>query len=507
MLPRCGTAGALALALVAGAPQAAQAATTVPAAKIARELGEGHPFIKAGVIVRGRLDLSRKDTVARVFECHGCLFTDDVNASNVTFARTVDLSGSTFASSVDFGGATFAAPALFRSIERDRRTQTNDCADSGPVPTCFGGRADFSLAVFHDLASFDGSEFERTSSFRDTRFQDGTFSQTYFDGMADFDGAAFRGEALFNQAKFFERASLAGADFGGHTDFSLAHFDGGATFSGSQLAHGASFFAAEFTEPPGLQVAAGFQGVTTGADLNFTFSIFHPSEQGEATANFGNLVSGAALVLRELDHPQQFALQMQRSQVRDLSMDVADVQAVDAPNAEGRAQQQRRVLQTIEASAKARGDLAEANDAHYALQALKSNHYSTVGRVLDYVFYRGVAGYLVRPLRPILVLLALVTLLSAMRVFARRTEPAPEPQPRISLRRAAWTKGTRRCNDLFTCVLDTFSLVGPRRAAGSEPLALGQRLEAFGYRILVVCALLGLANSNPTLRQMVDTLF
>jgi hypothetical protein len=51
------------------------------------------------------------------------------------------------------------------------------------------------------------------------------------------------------------------------------------------------------------------------------------------------------------------------------------------------------------------------------------------------------------------------------------------------------------------------ALVGRRRSDRDGSESSGRRLEIVAYRLLVVCALLGLANSNPTLRQMVDALF
>jgi hypothetical protein len=56
-------------------------------------------------------------------------------------------------------------------------------------------------------------------------------------------------------------------------------------------------------------------------------------------------------------------------------------------------------------------------------------------------------------------------------------------------------------------LLDTLALVGRRRSDGESGDSSRRRLEILAYRLLVVCALLGLANSNPTLRQMVDALF
>jgi hypothetical protein len=51
-------------------------------------------------------------------------------------------------------------------------------------------------------------------------------------------------------------------------------------------------------------------------------------------------------------------------------------------------------------------------------------------------------------------------------------------------------------------LLDTFRLILP----GSGATAKGRRAEAFAYRLLFVCMLIGFANSNPTLRQMLDAL-
>jgi hypothetical protein len=55
--------------------------------------------------------------------------------------------------------------------------------------------------------------------------------------------------------------------------------------------------------------------------------------------------------------------------------------------------------------------------------------------------------------------------------------------------------------------LDTISFVG-RLKARPDGAAVGgpSRLEMLAYRALVVCVLIGLANSNPTLRQMFDAL-
>ena len=57
-------------------------------------------------------------------------------------------------------------------------------------------------------------------------------------------------------------------------------------------------------------------------------------------------------------------------------------------------------------------------------------------------------------------------------------------------------------------LLDTLTVVWPRKPdpESSDWTRLSRRVEGLAYRILIVCVLLGLANSNPTLRQMLDAL-
>jgi len=161
------------------------------------------------------------------------------------------------------------------------------------------------------------------------------------------------------------------------------------------------------------------------------------------------------------------------------------------------------VLELIESSAKARDDLALANDAHYRLEVLRSQHYAWPLHVLDLVFYRSVAGYLVRPVHPLVTLLALVLVVSAIRSSrrSRRVSGSSSVQTRtFSVRRRRSFRGA--LDDYAHEVLDTVAFIAP----GQGEAALGRRFESNVYRVLVVCALFGLANSNPTLRQMLDAL-
>jgi hypothetical protein len=156
----------------------------------------------------------------------------------------------------------------------------------------------------------------------------------------------------------------------------------------------------------------------------------------------------------------------------------------------------------VEASANVRNDLSVANDAHYDLASLRSDGYWWPWRMLDRAFYGGIAGYFVRPFRPMVVLLLLAAILAVVRTVRAGSVSA---QPRRSRR---WQPSIARAgawlHRFTTELLDGLARIG--RGATADPPSLGRRLETFTYRVLIVCALLGFANSNPTLRQMLDAL-
>jgi uncharacterized protein YjbI with pentapeptide repeats len=515
---RC-CASAFAVVVSAAAPALAAPVTraTVHSEAIARDLRAGHPVVREGVFVKGALDLRAADTVRAVFKCRQCTFEGRIFASDVTFAKTVDLSGSTFTRSVDFRGATFDGPALFRTALSDR---DGGGADRRAV---FAGRVDFSLAFFREFSSFSGAAFNATAAFRDARFTDASFASAIF-GSAAFDRATFRGAALFNDAKFGGPATFTDADFRKRADFALARFESGGVFKRVQFGDNASFLGATLSTPepcprsPGADSrpsaramcsdsyeAGRFDDVAAAGNLDFTFVRFEirgdSGRYSSTLAVFSDLVCGGSLVFRQATFAKGRVIRMQRLQARDLVLDVSIVPQISGDD------DQRNVLQMIEDSGKARGDLQAANDAHYALRAERSNDYSTVGRVLDYVFYRGVAGYFVRPLRPILVLLIGIGLLSLVSVVRARRPGEAEQTLAVPTWRRIWSGTTTRCSEFLTCFFDKVGLVRPQRSEGPDSPPLGRRLESFAYRLLVVCAILGLANSNPTLRQMVETLF
>src|SRR5262249_453643 len=185
---------------------------------------------------------------------------------------------------------------------------------------------------------------------------------------------------------------------------------------------------------------------------------------------------------------------------------IADSLVMSVPTPADPTQDEDRihVLQLIEASAKSRNDLAVANDAHYDIANLQQRTYWLPWRILDQAFYGGIAGYFVRPFRPLATLLALVVVLALLRTLKdRATAPDRSPQdPRWQV----WSVASVGAygHRFATEVLDGLGRIGRGGNVASPTLAT--RLEVFAYRLLIVCAILGFANSNPTLRQMFDAL-
>jgi hypothetical protein len=99
-----------------------------------------------------------------------------------------------------------------------------------------------------------------------------------------------------------------------------------------------------------------------------------------------------------------------------------------------------------------------------------------------------VAGYFVRPFRPLYWLLGLVIIAAFLRALRwKAREPGPV--------RRAWLKFVHALEYTIT----------RRGEVPEEPKPL-RRLELTVYAVLLACFLLALANTNPTLRDMVDAI-
>jgi uncharacterized protein YjbI with pentapeptide repeats len=458
-----------------------------------------------------------KGTVTQPFECTACTFRGPFIGHDAVFKRLVDLSGSTFKRQVNLKGAVFEAPALFNSPSRPG--------------TNFRSDAEFSLVTFDDLAEFERTRFAGKATFALARFRgDAIFwGMKPFKKEADFERASFSAAADFRQRSFAALANFKRVTFSGRSDFSGATFQADAEFNWTHFGRETTFLNATISAGT---VGTVLDNIRADGPIDFRAANIN-GRLRVANSEVPGLSFARANFCSDVGSKVECGLTVEKVSSSDFFMDLGSIEHVNVglPDADAPATTEARktTLALIGSSAKARGNLALANDAHYRLQVLKSHDYPWPLHVVDFVFYRIIAGYLVRPVHPLVTLVALAFLISFLRVVVLVPETPDEDEPSSRVR-PGWRQklratagGLERLGNLIHLrrlgswfrdsflpgieqlgheLLDALSLIWP----GSGATKAGRRFEAAVYRVLVVCMLIGFANSNPTLRQMFDAL-
>lgn len=504
----------VALAAAAPTPRAAAGGERLTGEELIALLQAGRVAL-TGATITTTLDFRSFQTVPHTLSCRDCVFEGGIRGGDVVFTGPLDLAGAQIAGPVVLSRATFRAPVVFGPTAGD------------PGSVSFAAGADFSYARFADVASFAQASFERAADFSGSRFErDSVLAGASFAAGAVFDRAVFAGHSDVRDATFLGPASFAAAEFAARADFSDAFFAADADFEAVRFGADAVFLDAYFTHPRGADAEATFARVNAEGDLVFDLAEFH------ALPNFRRAVAGGEFSFADA----------KLADGRDAIFEhvTADQLAMDVDTALNRVQSsdRQRVLALIEAGAKARGELGVANDARYELEVLRSRDDPWYGRIPNVVLYRTVAGYLVRPLNPLLALVVVVALVAFARslggarirgisryglrnagryvhAFAlivstagsshrHGSEQAPSAADDGSPRRPRRAAGQRLRSGAVLYMhelLDTFALILP---GGKAEERRGRRVETLVYRVLLVCAAIGLANSNPTLREMFD---
>jgi hypothetical protein len=512
-----GFIAASACSTAAAAPSAHHRGTTpcrpaVEGNALARQLRSDGRVLCTGTIVRGDVDLTGAD-IAGVFVCNRCQFRGRLLGRRAVFERGIDLSGSHVTGSVEMAGARFAEAALFSFPGSGDEFAPKSLQ---PPRSSFDGVVDFSSAIFDEMAVFDGARFVSEARFASGRFRGvARFAHASFGGLASFAAATFGENSLFAHAEFGQGAYLQGAAFEGAADFrdtgfsgaavfDEAAFGGRADFAQSRLLANASFDNARFAGDASFRQVLSGQGERDDEGVFALLNIYrrpvrlsfdHATFAGKldltSAALWGD-VEFASVSAREisLEHAllgKASTLHMSDLSAGALSVDPGALQShLDAAR-----DQERAALHTVETTAKDDGDLGRANDAHYRVQVLASDDDSPMRHRLDFALYRWVAGYFVRPWLPLLWLLVLVVIAVTWRLF-RDDDPVDTKPPPGRLEQVGDT--------LATAVVNTLTLGGKGNATATP----AHRLEVSVYTALLACFLLSLANTNPTLRQMVE---
>ena len=203
----------------------------------------------------------------------GATFEADVSFEQTRF-EVATFAEATFTAEADFEGSRFDGDVLFRS-----------CA--------FDGFADFDETRFEGDATFEASRFAARVDFRGASFRggdrvleaDASFVDVSFDGTADFrlstfrgadfEGATFADEAMFEESSYRADVSFSGVAFERAADFDEARFDGDADFSEATFDAPAAFRGAEFRgEANHLEDNATFAEAAFRSTVDFDSATF-----------------------------------------------------------------------------------------------------------------------------------------------------------------------------------------------------------------------------------------
>ncbi|HEV2370558.1 MAG TPA: pentapeptide repeat-containing protein [Streptosporangiaceae bacterium] len=410
---------------------------TIKAASVVAVLRAGHPFDQAAVRITGSLDLRALQVVSSSFRCRWCVIDGALLAPDVTFREVVDLSGTKVKGPVDFRGAMF-----------DRALAWRD----GKVR----GAALFGSAVFRDSVAFDNTTFASTEDLSGADFRAAaSFALANFAETVSFAGATFSGTAVFTGSPpgrhkapaasrcetvgfgaFAAAAVFTNATFAGLADFRDRCFAGRAEFS-DVLAGGAMVFdGAEFAGP------ADFERGVFGADVSFGGALFRGNADFANVSAQHDLVFDDAQLLGDTDLSgatingtlsfrfvtKGKVLYVDCLSTGSLVLDLGKISWLP-PTAVG---DEIDILQRVEVTARNRGQTAVANNARFMwLDLSRRTHHDAVANIADLVFYRWIAGYLVKPLSPLRALLFVVALTTLVRMTATvvRWSRAPIPEP------------------------------------------------------------------------------
>ena len=466
------------------------------------------------VEITGTLDLRPIGTVSTPVRCQRCRIDGDLVVTGVTFAHAVELDDVVVSGSVRGTDARFADVVLVRSTRADGAAVHGDLVLD---------RADFA-----DLASFDGLTIQGQASLPGARFaRAASFRGAQFDGALDLEQVNVAGSLLLSgdrpstiggaSATASGPVSMRAAQFGGIVDLRDRVFHGdvdgqGATFGASAL------FSTAFL-----------------ADLDLAGSTFADLDAHSASVEGALTLRNVTATSINLGHANVGALDMASASIAKQAQ-LKGLDVTDAVNVEdlragslsmdidllAHARSRTALLASytqVESTARSAGDSRLANEAHYRRLALAGRQGSWLHTATDFVFYRGVFGYLVRPLHPATTLLILVVLATLARLWFDRSEAAHAPTrpgprvdrtPRRSVRVGRVVSGvfSRFSRSLGAALRPKPSIPSPAGQNHFTPylVAAGRWSEFLAGKVLLFLFVVCLGNANATLHDLFQAL-
>lgn len=237
----------------------AEPSRIIDAGEIVKKIEMGQPVEYNNVIVKGDLDLSRRDNMER--SADRVSINSQIKIVNSVILGDLDISGVALEDAVDFHGTKFMS----------RTTMTD---------SWFNDTVSFYKASFEDVADFSTSRFNGPTSFFSAQLgQTAYFRDSVFSQMAKFRSAQFDQSAYFQRARFLKDADFLSTKFGSGAVFEFTQFEQNAYFKRSQFLQAANFDNARF------QQSADFESANFLQDASFDQAQFSQTADFES-ANF-----------------------------------------------------------------------------------------------------------------------------------------------------------------------------------------------------------------------------
>jgi uncharacterized protein YjbI with pentapeptide repeats len=545
----------------------------VDASQLVRMLTVGQPVFVVGAQIRGPLRLP--SVVRAPLLLRDSRILGPLDGADSDFTGIVDLSGSQFLGRVKLSRARFNGPFVFRAATtaKGRRALFNlasfsesaifsDARIRGPVSfadAAFEGPSRFDRGTFSGATNFAFTSFNGSVNFRAATFAKSVwFSGAEFGSDADFTGARLEGSARFDSAFFSQSASFVGTRFGPQLDprggwrsdcangvfvwttFCHTHFNDGAnftkaaflgvSFSGAAAANDLDFAAAQFLAPgTGKCTSAATQpGMTGEADFSttrFLRKVTFSGAEFDCLANFDQArveeVDLNDAHLQKLWLPQRHdpSTAQQLGGVRVLRLkvdDVAKVQIAPSETANVRRRELEGVLQLVEDGARAAGDLKTANEARVRRLSLIRDSRPFLLKLLDWVAWWGLLGYLVRPSHQVVAIVVTLLVGVMIRVAAASLRPQLAGNPGRASQGCALGRvrfqppatSVRRIRSglqlLWACVQDMLGVLFRLR----PPAEGGARsFEYLFLKFLIVVLAINIGGVWPAFRDVVEGIF
>ena len=467
------------------------------------------PVDLAGATITGPLDLTAVDVVPYPFRCVDCTFRGDVNVSDVTFDRLVAFERVVIEGNLDARGARFAGAVLARG-QRE-----------GGEPSGIRGDANFSLARFDEALQLDSTTFGGEVTFESARFAGAvTMSGTDLMAPANFDRIVADESFSMGGPDPFDPTgpngvaqdvvTMRNATFEGDLDLGARTFRNGLIATGARVGGRLTLRSAAVTGDADLERVTVNDLDATGLEVTgpSTPCAQRTSSAGSGTLDLSDLraesITLAQAVVDELILQGAQVAGRANIELTELtcvaSFDglaadslTVDLAAVDRAGPAAR----QSMYKTIVETAKEGGDLELANEATYRRYVDLNSGDAWPKATLDNVFYRGMAGYMVKPLRPLVCLLVLWLVGTIVRYVTSIRPTAGGPPLTVADHLGVALGEAGRAIIRPT----------PKLPAGSNLLtwpSIGRLVEYLASKILLVILVISISNNSTALDKVVE---